>query len=200
VTQCSRKTTFLPECDRCRIPVTLVYLNRIVREKDPMDFSEIYQQYARDVHRFSLYLSGNYALAEDPTAETFVHAMCGPTDLRVDSVKAYLFAIARNLFRDVVERQRRLVADSEAPEGADPAPSPARAAEDRQTLAVVLKAIQRLPEQQREALVLSVDADLRYDQIGAILGCSVAAVKVRIHRARLQLKSELEGQERAWKT
>ena len=161
-----------------------------------MDFSEIYQRYAHDVHRFSLYLSGNYALAEDLTAETFVHAMCGPTALRVDSVKAYLFAIARNLFRDVVERQRRLVAVREV---ADPAPSPARAAEDRQTLAVVLKAIQRLPDQQREALVLSVDEDMRYDQIGAILGCSVAAVKVRIHRARLQLKSELKGQERAWK-
>ena len=99
-----------------------------------------------------------------------------------------------------MERQRRLVAVSEVPEGADPSPSPARAAEDRQTLAVVLKAIQRLPDQQREALVLSVDEDLRYDQIGAILACSVAAVKVRIHRARLQLKSELEGQERAWKT
>jgi RNA polymerase sigma-70 factor (ECF subfamily) len=183
-----------------KIPVTLVYLNRIVREKKTMDFSEIYKRYAHDVHRFSLYLSGNYALAEDLTAETFVHAMCGPTALRVDSVKAYLFAIARNLFRDVVDRQRRLVAVSEAPEEADPAPSPARTAEDRQTLAVVLKAIQRLPDQQREALVLSVDKDLRYDQIGAILGCSVAAVKVRIHRARLQLKSELEGQERAWKT
>ena len=76
-----------------------------------MDFSEIYQRYAHDVHRFSLYLSGNYAFAEDLTAETFVQ-MCGPTHLRVDSVKAYLFAIARNLFRDIMERQRRLVSDS----------------------------------------------------------------------------------------
>ena len=165
-----------------------------------MDFSDIYERYAHDVHRFSLYLSGNYALAEDLTAETFVHAMCGPTALRVDSVKAYLFAIARNLFHDVVDRQRRLVPASEAPEGADPAPLASRAAEDRQTLATVLKAIQRLPEQQREALVLSVDEDMRYDQIGAILGCSVAAVRVRIHRARLQLKSEVQRQERAWKT
>ena len=165
-----------------------------------MDFLEIYQRYAHDVHCFSLYLSGNYTLAEDLTAETFVHAMCGPTDLRVNSVKAYLFAIARNLFRDAVERQGRLAAVSDAPEEVDPAPSPARAAEDRQTLAVVLKAIQRLPEHQREALVLSVGGDLRYDQIGAILGCSVAAVKVRIHRARLQLRSELRAQERTWKT
>jgi hypothetical protein len=36
-----------------------------------------------------------------------------------------------------------------------------------------------------------MDDELRYDQIGAILGCSVAAVKVRIHRARLQPRSEM---------
>jgi RNA polymerase sigma-70 factor (ECF subfamily) len=75
----------------------------------------------------------------------------------------------------------------------DRAPLPDRTIEDRQTLAAVLRAIQKLAEPQREALALSVDEGLRYDQIGAILGCSVAAVKVRIHRARLQLRSELEG-------
>ena len=69
-----------------------------------MDFSEIYERYARDVHRFSLYLSGNYALAEDLTAETFVRALCAPPDLHVDTMKAYLLAIARNLHRDFVSQ------------------------------------------------------------------------------------------------
>jgi len=165
-----------------------------------MDFSDIYGRYARDVHRFALYLSGNLALAEDLTAETFVHAFCGSQKLHVDTVKAYLFAIARNLYRDVMERQRRLVPISAMPERADQAPSPDHVANDRQTFAAVVKAIQRLPDPLREALILTLDEDLRYEQIGAILGCSVAAVKVRIHRARLQLKSELEAQERAWKT
>ena len=72
-----------------------------------MSFAEIYERYARDVHRFSLYLSGNRALAEDLTTETFVHAFCGPSKLRVDTVKAYLFAIARNLYRDGMKRQNR---------------------------------------------------------------------------------------------
>ena len=164
-----------------------------------MDFSEIYRRYARDVHLFTLYLSGNSALADDLTAETFVRALCGPAALHVDTVKAYLLAIARNLYRDVLDRQRRLMSISELPERADPAPSPEHAAADRQRLSAVLKAIQRLPEPQREALALSIDEELRYDQIGAILGCSVAAVKVRVHRARLQLRSDLQAQERAWK-
>jgi RNA polymerase sigma-70 factor, ECF subfamily len=165
-----------------------------------MEFSEIYERYARDVHRFSLYLSGDYALAEDLTAETFVRALCAPADLHIDTVKAYLLAIARNLHSDFVSHNRTLTPISEATEGTNPTPSPERVAADRQSLAAVLKAIPRLPEPQREALVLSVDEDLRYDQIGSILGCSVAAVKVRIHRARLQLRSDLTAQEIIWKT
>ncbi len=164
------------------------------------DFSDIYGRYAGDVHRFCLYLSGDFALAEDLTAETFVHALCGPAELRVDTVKAYLFAIARNLYRDVVERRAKLVPMEDAPESRDPAPRPDRAAEDQQRLATVLGAMQRLPREQREALALAADGELRHEQIAAIAGCSVAAVKVRIHRARMRLRAELEAQEKAWRT
>ncbi len=160
-----------------------------------MDFAEIYGRYARDVHRFSLYLSGNFALAEDLTSQTFVQALCGRTNLRVDTVKAYLLAIARNLYRDYLQRQRRIVALDDLTERVDGAPFQDRLAESRQTLATVLSGIQRLPESQREALVLSFQDDLKYEQIAAILGCSIAAVKVRIHRARVQLKEDLRTKE-----
>jgi DNA-directed RNA polymerase specialized sigma24 family protein len=99
-----------------------VFLNRIVRKTGAMDFSEIYDRYARDVHRFSLYLSGNYALAEDLTAETFVRALCAPADLHVDTVQAYLLANARNLHSDFVSHNRRLTPISEATEDTNPAP------------------------------------------------------------------------------
>ena len=49
----------------------------MIHEKWTMDFPKLYQRYAHDVHRFSLYLSGNYALAEDLTAETFVQRAIG---------------------------------------------------------------------------------------------------------------------------
>ena len=76
-----------------------------------------------------------------------------------------------------------MVSNDELPEREDPLPTPDLAAEDRETFSNVLRAIQRLPDPEREALVLAVDQDLNYDQIALILGCSVAAVKVRIHRA-----------------
>jgi RNA polymerase sigma-70 factor, ECF subfamily len=165
-----------------------------------MDFSEIYERYSGDVHRFALYLSGNYALAEDLTSETFVHALCARSDLRVGTVKAYLFAIARNLYRDFTARQRRLVSSDELPERHDPEAGPDLSAEEREAFLNVLRAIQRLPELQREALVLAIDGELSYEQIAVVLGCSVGAVKVRVHRARLNLKAELEKKEKAWKT
>jgi RNA polymerase sigma-70 factor (ECF subfamily) len=160
-----------------------------------MDFSELYRKYSHDVYRFAVWLTGDPVLAEDLTAETFVHALCSSAPLRLDTVKAYLLAVTRNLYRDFLDRQRRTVSLTGLPEPADPLPSALREAENQQAVDHVLQAIQRLPRLQREALVLALDEDLRYEQIAVILGCSVPAVKVRIHRARLQLKSELQQQE-----
>jgi RNA polymerase sigma-70 factor (ECF subfamily) len=156
-----------------------------------MDFLELYERYARDVHRFALFLSGNPALAEDLTAETFARALVAKGDLRVDTVKAYLLAIARNLYRDLQRRDRRLVSLDEAPERVDPATPPDAATEDRLRLEKTLEAVQLLSQGEREALVLAVDRELSYERIAAILGCSVPAVKVRVHRARARLKSIL---------
>lgn len=157
-----------------------------------MDFSELYERYARDVHRFALFLSGNPVLAEDLTAETFARAFVARDDLRVDTVKAYLLAIARNLHRDLRRREGRLVSLDEAPEAVDPAMRPDAAAEGRLRMGQVLDAVQLLPQGEREALVLAVDRELSYERIAAILGCSVPAVKVRVHRARARLRSILD--------
>src|SRR4029079_3753005 len=165
-----------------------------------MNFSELYGRYAQDVYRFALYLCGSEFLAEDLTSETFVHAMCGPTDLRLGTVKAYLFAITRNLYRDHVARQGRMVASGSLPERPDPRPSPEASAQDRQELQKTLRVVQTLSEHEREALLLALDGDLSYEEIGRILGCSLTAVKVRIHRARLSLKAELQERSSVCKT
>ena len=165
-----------------------------------MDFADIYEKYSREIYRFALYLSGNRALAEDLTAETFVNAFCGRAEIRVGTVKAYLIAITRNLYRDSIAFHRRLVPIDEVAEQVDPSPLPDRAAAQSRTFSRMLRAVRKLPEAQRDALILAVDHELGYEQIAAILGCSVAAVKVRIHRARLQLRLELMEEEPTWKT
>jgi RNA polymerase sigma-70 factor, ECF subfamily len=160
-----------------------------------MDFRDLYDRYAGDVYRFSLFLCGNEAMAEDLTAETFARALLRRDHLRVDTVKAYLLAIARNLYRDALRAERRLVSIDEAPDAHDPAPRQDVLTDDRRRLQHVVAAIQQLPDTEREALVLAAGHELSYDRIAAILGCSTAAVKVRVHRGRIRLKALLDRKE-----
>src|SRR5438270_13850449 len=71
-----------------------------------LNFGTLYRKYARDVYRFALYLSGDPATAEDLTSETFVR-LWSARDLRVSTVRAYLFAIVRNLYRQSLRTRRR---------------------------------------------------------------------------------------------
>jgi RNA polymerase sigma-70 factor (ECF subfamily) len=60
----------------------------------------------------------------------------------------------------------------------------------------VLSAVRDLPESERAALLLRVDHDLSYDEIASALGISVAAAKVRVHRARLRLTNAMNSNRR----
>ena len=151
-----------------------------------IDFSSVYERYAPDVYRFALYLCGDAALAEDIAAETFVRAWVTPAEIRTATVKSYLFAIARNLYRASLEQQSHqahLPADQP-----DPAPGPEASADARLELNAALQALQALPEIDRAALLMHVQDDMSYAEIGGALDLSVAAVKVKVHRARLKLR------------
>jgi RNA polymerase sigma-70 factor (ECF subfamily) len=58
----------------------------------------------------------------------------------------------------------------------------------RQDLETTRAALQHLPEGERAALLMAAWDGLPHEQIAAALGCSVPAVKVRVHRARLRLR------------
>ena len=149
------------------------------------DFEQLYERYSRDVYRFALYLSGNSAQAEDIAAETFVRVWTVRDNIRAASVKAYLFTIARNLHNDGRRRESRHV---ELPEVlVDPGPGPEVEARDRQALDAVLRALQAIPEVDRAALLMRAQDGLAYDEIAAVLGLSLAAVRVKVHRARLRI-------------
>ncbi len=145
---------------------------------------DLYDLYAADVYRFALYLSGNRAEAEDITADTFVRLWTAPGGIRLPTVKAYLFTIARHLHLDRRRAQARLTR-------LDPAlPSAAQSAEDRVAVQSemdhVRRAIHRLAEGDRAALLMRTGG-LAYEEIALALGISVGAAKVRVHRARKRL-------------
>jgi RNA polymerase sigma-70 factor (ECF subfamily) len=152
---------------------------------DKADFHALYERYARDVYRFALYLSGQRTQAEDIAAETFARAWTATDDIRTETVKAYLFAITRNLVRERLRENRRptaLADDAQAP-----GPDPSERTATRMELEAVLRALQLLPESDRAALLMRAQDDMSHEEIAAALGLSVAAVRVKIHRARLKL-------------
>ena len=149
------------------------------------DLEALYRQYSADVFRFVLYLSGNRHEAEDITSETFVRAWTAPGEIRQATVKGYLFMIARNLFLKSRQRHRRHVELDEALR--DPAPGHDVRAEQASELEDALAGLQELSEVDRAALVMRAMHEMPYDDIAAALGLSLAATKVRIHRARRAL-------------
>jgi RNA polymerase sigma-70 factor (ECF subfamily) len=153
-------------------------------------FRDIYARYCGDVHRFALYLTGDPALAEDLTSEAFLRIWQAGSG--ASSVKGYLFAIVRNLYLHELRRSRRLAA---IPDDLVTARSLETEVADRQVLQRTLVRLQQLSESDRAALLMRAGDGLPYEEIARLLGTTVGAAKVKVHRARLKLArtSQAEG-------
>jgi RNA polymerase sigma-70 factor (ECF subfamily) len=143
-----------------------------------MTFEELYRSHFPDVRRFALYLTGNFAEADDIASETFVRAWAADAPLKAHSLTAYLFSIARNLHR---RSRRRAAFRAEAP---DEPPGLERELAGRSELAAMLARLQALPEIDRAALLMRAFHELPYEEIAVALGISVASARVKVHRAR----------------
>jgi len=157
-----------------------------------LDFHSVYKRYAKDIYRFALYLGGDPSQAEEIVQETFVRAWVTPETIRSSTLKAYLLTIAKNLYRADLRRERRHV----ALDGEHLDPRIPSAPEGEAKLATVLAALQRLPAVDRAALLMQAQDGLSCAEIATALELSVAAVKVKIHRARIKLNQwQAEGGE-----
>jgi len=150
-----------------------------------LDFHTLYQSYAPQVHRFALFLCGDATLADDITAEAFVRAWTARGKIREATVKAYLFTIARNLYRDHLRRNNRLTELEESLP--DPAVGLASRTERKAELETVFAALHKLSEVDRAALLMRAQEGMSYEEISQALGLPVTTVKVKVHRARLKL-------------
>jgi RNA polymerase sigma-70 factor (ECF subfamily) len=150
-----------------------------------VDFGSLYETHAKDTRRFALYLSGDASLADDLVSEAFVRVWTARERVALPTVRGYLFATVRNLFLQHVNRQKRRAPLDE--HTVDDRPNPEDLASGQNELQVVLAALNRLPEVDRAAVLMRVDEGLSYEEIAVALGVTVAAAKVKVHRARLKL-------------
>jgi RNA polymerase sigma-70 factor (ECF subfamily) len=136
------------------------------------------------------------ALAADATQETFVRAFRQPEAMMdPPRVAPWLFGIARNVsleLRRARARSERVI--ERGPGGVERASaaawrSPEAELLDREACRVVDAALSRLSEDRRAVLVLRMDHDFAYEDIAALMGWSVAKVKIEIFRAREVLRA-----------
>lgn len=128
--------------------------------------------------------------ADDLVQETLTRALSSIHQFRPGtSMKSWLFTIMRNAFYTRIRIQTR-----EAPGAAEcaslrPASDPTQewSARGRE----IAQAIQRLPEQQRQVLMLIGVLGVSYHEAAGICGCAMGTIKSRLNRARLKLLEEM---------
>lgn len=157
-------------------------------------FREIYDSYSNDVYRYAHWLCGDTALAEDITSETFARAWAGRSKIRTETVRAYLFTIARNIFLKQREKSRRITGLPDYLPS--PQPTPEQTAADQIALMQIATLLNQQSEIDRSAFLLRFVYEMRYAEIARVLQISESSAKVKVHRLRLKIakaQTESEG-------
>ncbi|MGH2685574.1 MAG: RNA polymerase sigma factor [Actinomycetota bacterium] len=152
---------------------------------NPPPFQVVLDRHAPEVHRYLVALVGPTDAA-DCLQETFVAALRAYDGLAEGSnVRGWLFTIAQRKAIDLVRASgRRAVPVGAVPDRMAPA-NPERFDDE------LWAAVSRLPEKQRLAVVHRFVADLRYAEVGRLLGCSEAAARQNVRQALLRLREEM---------
>jgi RNA polymerase sigma-70 factor, ECF subfamily len=135
---------------------------------------------------FAISLCGNVDRADDLVQETLMRALANIHSFQPGTnMPAWLFTILRNLFRSEYRKRRREVED---PDGSY---AETLKTHPEQPSHVEFKefstALARLPQDQREALILVGASGFSYEEAAEICGCAIGTIKSRVNRARNRL-------------
>jgi RNA polymerase sigma-70 factor (ECF subfamily) len=135
---------------------------------------------------FAVSLSGNLDRADDLVQDTIVRALGNIRSFQPGTnLMAWLFTILRNNFRSEYRKRWREIEDRDGvfADGLKTLPEQDGHVEFEE----LRQALARLPDDQREALVLVGAAGVPYGEAATICGCAVGTIKSRAHRGRLRL-------------
>jgi RNA polymerase sigma-70 factor (ECF subfamily) len=142
-----------------------------------------------NLRAFAMSLSGNADRADDLVQETVMRAMASIGSFTPGTnMAAWLFTILRNLFRSQYRKRRREVEDPDGSYLASLKMPPEQFG--RLEFKELVEALAKLPDVQREALLLVAASGFSYDEAAAICDVAVGTIKSRVSRAR-QLLAEL---------
>jgi RNA polymerase sigma-70 factor (ECF subfamily) len=168
--------------------------------RDPLRFEALYRKYVAQVYSFALYETRDHHAAEDLTEQVFLRVLRALPGFdergagQASTFRAWLFQVARNALANERRHQRRhpvapldLEAQIIAPD------DPASAAVARDEAERTWQAVNRLPAERRQAVVLRFVEEMSAREIGEVMGRTEGAVRVLIHRALRAVARDLDG-------
>ena len=177
-------------------------LLRRAQSGDPEAFEQLIGPLEQLVWRICWHYTGNREAAEDCGQETMIRIWRNLESYRGDcALESWIYRIAANCCMDYLRKKKRDQSVSMEPlreQGFDPA-DPSPGTEDRVVSEDehqrLRKAITQLPDEQREALILTQLEKISYEEAAQMLGVSEGTVKSRVNRAKARL-NEILSEER----
>jgi RNA polymerase sigma-70 factor (ECF subfamily) len=179
-------------------PLPLEQVIERAQKGDAEAVAALYQTYVQRIFRYILYRVSTAADAEDLTAEVFLKMVEGLPKYRLTGApfEAWLYRIA---VARIVDYRRRMKyrSDMELDETlADTKPLPEEHLQRRQELENLRYALQQLTDEQQTILILRFIERKNHQQVAAILGRSVTAVRTAQHRALVELTALLGSEDK----
>jgi RNA polymerase sigma-70 factor (ECF subfamily) len=135
---------------------------------------------------FAISLCGNVDRADDLVQEALLRALANLSSFQPGTnMSAWLFTILRNLFRSEYRKRRREVEDVDGSYADQLTSLPEQTG--RLELDEFREALNLLPPEQRESLILVGATGFSYEEAAQICGCAVGTIKSRVNRARRRL-------------
>lgn len=165
-----------------------------VAERDREAFELLYSRYVRSIFGLALRRLRDRQRAEDAVQETFTAIWRSAASYRPERGPAapWLYAVARNA---IVDRLRaRVEPPSEVPEMVSAEPGPLDRAESSFVAWRVHRALEELPEKEREVLELAYWSEMSQSEVADYLNIPLGTVKTRTRSALSRLAGLLEGE------
>ena len=177
-------------------------LLRRAQSGDPDAFGQLMEPLEQLVWRVCWHYTGNREAAEDCGQEAMIRIWRNLANYRGEcALESWVYRIAANCCMDWLRKKKRDQSVSMEPlreqgfDPADPSPGTEEQVVQRDERQRLREAIAQLPDDQREALILTQLEKIPYEEAAQALGVSEGTVKSRVNRAKARLK-EILSEER----
>jgi len=152
---------------------------------DAMTF--LFERYHLRIYNFLFQMIRDKEVCDDLTQNVFYKAIRYRTSYKGGMFVSWIFKIARNIFSDYYQKQKRMqnnvvveqLADQDVESGSDKI----------EEIAHLYNAMERLRVEDKELIVMNRIQGIKYDRIAEIIGSNEGAVKVKIHRIINKLRT-----------